>query len=103
MTHKAALDVWLDDTRPAPEGWLWCQHVHEVVALLKAGRVRRLELDHDLGMMPDGRLEKSGYDLCLWMAEHGRWPTERPTVHSMNPVGAEAMRFVIDRYFTEER
>ena len=43
----------------------------------------------------------TGYDLCLWMAEHGIWPAEKPTVHSMNPVGRQRMEGVIDRYFPE--
>jgi hypothetical protein len=89
------LDVFLDDVRDAPDGWHRCRAAHEVIALLKAGRVRRLSLDHDLG---EG--SQTGYHVVLWMAEGGRWPDVKPVVHSMNPVGAQAMRFVIDRYWT---
>lgn len=91
------LDVFLDDARVAPPGWHRCTTIYEVIALIKAKRVRKLSLDHDLGDHT-----KSGYYLCLWMAEQNKWPDEEPTVHSMNPVGAEAMRFVIRRYFPRQ-
>ena len=87
-------DVYLDDERATPSGWHRCHHVWEVVALIKAGEVRRLSLDHDLG---DG--EKTGYHLVLWMIENNRWPREKPVVHSANPVGAMAMRQLIDQWF----
>jgi len=87
-------DVYLDDERPTPYGWHRCYHVHEVVKLIKANEVRKLSLDHDLG---DG--EKTGYHLVLWMVENGRWPREKPVVHSANPVGAAVMRAMIDRWF----
>jgi hypothetical protein len=41
----------------------------------------------------------TGYKLCLWMADNGKWPDEKPVVHSQNPVGAFAMRQIIERYF----
>jgi hypothetical protein len=49
--------------------------------------------------MPHCEHVGTGYDLCLWMAETGHWPHEKPDVHSANPVGAKRMRGVIDRYF----
>lgn len=94
--------VWLDDWRwPTVEfarladiPIIWCRHVHEVVPFLKRREVAYLSLDHDLG-----EDKKTGYHLCLWMAKTGKWPTNKPLVHSQNPIGAEAMRFVIDRYY----
>lgn len=114
------ISMWLDDVRPAPEGWLHVTTVHEAIALIKAGKVARASLDHDLGLCSpcneeaakiasalDGVLSRTprncqcmtGYKLCLWMAESGKWPDERPAVHSANPVGALAMRQIIERYF----
>lgn len=88
------INVWLDDVRPAPAGWVRCMTVYEVMALLKRGNVGKMSLDHDLGPST-----KNGYSLVLWMVETGHWSQEKPEVHSMNPVGAEAMRFLIDKYF----
>lgn len=114
------INLWLDDYRPAPSGWLHVKTVADAKLHLEARRVRKASLDHDLGACEtcmDGKdidewLEASdcqsmphcdhvgtGYDLCLWMAETGHWPMESPTVHSANPVGRDRMRGVIARYF----
>lgn len=87
------MKVWLDDVRPAPEGWVLTRNVEEAKALLLAGGVSHLSLDHDLG--GDG---PDAYALCLWMAEHETWPSEWIGIHSMNPVGRDNMRTVINRY-----
>lgn len=44
------------------------------------------------------RKEKTGYDVTLWMAENNTWPRDGILVHSWNPVGAERMQGVVDRY-----
>lgn len=114
--------LWLDDIRPAPEGWLHVRTVAEAQTVLSTGRVLAASLDHDLGACtdclggrtPDQWLEDSayqsmpncshvgtGYELCLWMAEKGIWPKEPPNVHSANPVGRERMQGVIARYFPD--
>lgn len=95
-------DVYLDDERETPPGWHRCRYIHEVVALIKANDVRKLSLDHDLGDDEQGCRCKTGLDLVLWMVENNRWPREKPTVHSANPVGAEAMRRLIDKWFQLE-
>lgn len=95
-------DVYLDDERPTPPGWHRCYHVHEVIALIKAGEVRKLSLDHDLGVDENSLIEKTGYHLVLWMVENNRWPREKPTVHSANPVGAMVMRDMIERWFQKD-
>lgn len=102
------ISMYLDDERPAPEGWTLVKTAHEAIALIKAGKVARASLDHDLGLCSlctdRGSAARNcqcmtGYKVCLWMADNDKWPDEKPTVHSMNPVGAFAMRAVIDRYF----
>ena len=87
--------VWLDDIRPAPKDWVWCKTVTEAQIALRSGTVENLSLDHDLGAQPDG----DGIKLVLWLCEDGRhWPKNKPTVHSRNPVGAENMMALIERY-----
>ena len=87
------MKLWLDDTRPAPPDWVWCQSIEAAKTLLRTGKVESASLDHDLGLN-----KKTGYDLCMWMVENNTWPTNKPTVHSANPVGAIRMRGVISRY-----
>lgn len=114
------INLWLDDYRHPPLGWVWVKTVADAQTWLKTGRVQRASLDHDLGackecmrgMTLEEWLDKhkyvsapncehygTGYDLCLWMARTGCWPHEKPTVHSLNPVGHPRMVGVIDRYF----
>lgn len=118
------MNLWLDDVRDPVKhgaiGFVWVKTVSEAQALLKGGEVKRASLDHDLGAcdaclagrsveewlassnfmaMPNCEHFGTGYELCVWMAETGHWPKEKPAVHSANPVGRERMRGVIDRYF----
>jgi hypothetical protein len=86
--------LWLDDLRTPPdETWVWVETVDDAIALMESGEVAQASLDHDLGDgIPEGR------KLVLWMAEHQIWPTEMISVHSANPVGADHMAALIERY-----
>lgn len=120
------MKLWLDDVRdPAQHGaigYVWVKTVGDAKAKLLTGEVEKASLDHDLGAcdaclagrgaeqwlvendymaMPNCTHVGTGYDLCVWMAETGHWPKERPRVHSANPVGRERMCGVIERYFPE--
>jgi len=89
------MKLWVDDERPAPEGWLWAKNSHEAVGVLSyewpAGRVTDLSLDHDLGG------EDTTRSVVTWMVMHGIWP-ERIYVHTANPVGREWLEGMINKY-----
>lgn len=90
------VDLWLDDLRPAPEGWTLVRSVNEAILLLATGTVLRASLDHDLGEFAvDGG---DGFRLVDWMAEHDVWPPGGVLIHSANPVGRARMQATIDRY-----
>lgn len=111
------VDLWLDDMRPAPEGWLHVKTADEAKPYLALRAVRRASLDHDLGAcdacngksaeawleehdyksMPHCEHFGTGYTLVCWMEETGYWPQEKPTVHSANPAGRARMQQAIDR------
>lgn len=107
------VDLWLDDERPAPEGWFWAKTVNEAKTVLAAGGVRNASLDHDLGtcfrcnqegiclchMIESCSCHQTGSDLLRWMSEHNLWPENKPTVHSANPVGRQYMVDMIERYW----
>ena len=57
------MNVYLDDERKTPTGWLRAYWPDEVIKLLKTGKVKRLSLDHDLGDDEKG----TGYDVLLWI------------------------------------
>lgn len=86
----SSINLWLDDLRPAPEGWLHVKTVDQAKYFLRRGQVRQMSLDHDLGE------EETGYDLLVWLEREiakDRWQHVRPVifVHSANPVGRRKM------------
>lgn len=90
------MKLWLDDIRPAPEGYTHARSVNEAIALLVDVDVTHASLDHDLGdYAEDGG---DGYKLVLWMAENDCWPSEGIRVHSANPPGMARMLADIDHY-----
>lgn len=103
------MKLWLDDIRTPPSNeWYWARTADHAIERLRSGVVTECSLDHDLAdshyAMSTGYSnayglprEKTGLDVVKWMAEHNVWP-EIVKVHSMNPVGAEAMRKMIARY-----
>ena len=89
--------LWLDDIRPAPEGWTWHLHVDNMIDdirwLMYHGYViEMISLDNDLG-----ELEKEGYKVLDWL-ESLQIPIEFGIhIHSANPVARERMRAIIER------
>lgn len=85
----ASVKIWLDDERPAPEGWMWVKDPHQAICLLKTRglEIEAMAFDHDLGIgLP------TGYDVACVLEQEamlGRINRHiRLTVHSANPVGA---------------
>jgi hypothetical protein len=86
------VNLWLDDVRPAPLGWVHTANVFDAMCILSAYPVEHLSLDHDLGT------ELTGFDLLRWMKDENKWPTESIAIHSMNPVGRERMEQFIAQH-----
>ena len=89
------MKIYLDDTRPTPEGWVRAYWPDEVVDLLERHKVEVVSLDHDLGDDKRG----TGYDVVLWIEEAVATRNYRPprlVVHSANPPAAERMQRGID-------
>ena len=108
------MKLWVDDVRPAPDGYVWCKSVNEAIdcIVLRETRIgilvyddvlseERMEelsisvidMDHDAG---DYASQGGDYIKLLdWLEETGRnYPIR---IHSMNPVGVENMRRIIKR------
>lgn len=80
--------IWLDDLRPAPDGWYHCRTAEEAILLLGSGDVTAVSLDHDLGT------PLSGYEVACFIergAFEGTLPRIVCHVHSQNPEGAKRM------------
>lgn len=97
------MKIWVDDIRPAPHGYIECRSVNEArdtilmlelyATVNEAYRVELINIDHDAG-----DFSSNGGDfikLLDWLEESGRnYPIH---IHTMNPVGAENMRRIIQR------
>ena len=90
------IKLWIDDVRPAPEGYVWCKSVAQAIGLIDSCKYSKINIelidtDHDAGEFgpPD-------YIKVLdWLEETGHnYPIR---IHSMNPVGVANMRAIIQR------
>lgn len=90
----ALMKVYLDDERPAPIGWTRVYWPEEAIALLEAGQVSEISLDHDLGDDERG----TGYNVLLWIEEAVATRGFRPPkmrVHSANSSARQKMEAAI--------
>lgn len=93
------MKLWIDDVRPAPEGYVWCKSVFVAEATIiyaeGAGNmtIDLIDTDHDAG---DYACFGGDYIKLLdWLEETGRnYPIR---IHSANPVGVENIRRIIKR------
>ena len=117
------MKLWIDDIRPAPEGYIWAKSVNEAKAIIEEyadfissidlsnirnfdlrKQIQRdlrpffaaddlIDLDHDAGEY----VEDGGDYIKLldWIEEEGYKFTFH--IHSQNPVGRENMRRIIKR------
>ena len=96
---KGILKIWVDDVRPAPEGYVWLKSVNEVKKyladphILSNYEISLIDLDHDAGdYAKDGGdyirildwLEEIGYDGYIH-------------IHSMNAIGRMNMEAICHR------
>lgn len=92
------MKLWIDDVRPAPEGYEWCSTVNIAIAAIELWEdlpegIELIDIDHDAG---DFACDGGDYIRLLdWLEETGRdYPIR---IHSMNPVGVANMRRIIER------
>ena len=104
--------IWIDDVRPAPEGYVWCKSVNEArltivkcenetsfnvsddwISKIELTPVELIDTDHDAG---DYVVDGGDYIKLLdWLeATNRNYPIR---IHSANPVGAANMRRIIQR------
>ena len=94
------MKLWVDDVRPAPEGYRWIKSVNEAKeaievfeAFSKLSPIELIDIDHDASIYAN---DGGDYIKLLdWLEETGRnYPIH---IHSMNPVGVANMRRIIER------
>ena len=96
------MKLWIDDVRPAPEGWNWARSVNDAKHQIKwwekycqkwNPQGLLIDIDHDAG---DFAYDGGDYIKLLdWLEATDRnYPIH---IHSMNPVGVANMRRIIER------
>ena len=89
------MKLWIDDIRPAPEGYVWHRTVNSAITYIRCfeSEIELINMDHDAG---DYAIYGGDYIRLLdWLEETGRsYPIH---IHSANVVGIENMRRIIKR------
>ena len=99
------MKIYLDDVRPAPEGWKLVYTPEEAIAYILRDVVDEISLDYDLGL--DGI--RCGYLVLQWIEERVFYDpyflAPKIHLHTMNPVGRARMQACIDniKHIEEER
>lgn len=95
---KGILKIWVDDVRPAPEGYIWLKSVNEAkryISMIYSYGVTdiMLSVDHDAG---DYAKDGGDYiEILNWLEEIGY--DGYIHIHSMNAVGKINMRNIIQK------
>ena len=95
--------LWIDDIRPAPTGFIWVKTVKEAKAAIRfyertfsCEDIIVISLDHDAGEF--ARDGKDYIEVLNWLETEGIVDTGYFFhIHSMNVVGAENMRRIIQK------
>lgn len=93
------MKIWVDDIHPMPKGYsVWCKSVNGAIQAIKAIEgtkyvIEVIDLDHDAG---DFAADGGDYIRLLdWLEATGRnYPIR---IHSMNPVGRQNMKSIIEK------
>ena len=103
------MKLWIDDIRPAPEGYKWCKTVSKAKSIITKFENENKQIQESFGFDPiplevididhdAGDYAKYGGDyikLLDWLEETGcNYPIR---IHSQNPVGVQNMRAIIQR------
>lgn len=99
------MKLWIDDVRPAPEGYYWIKSVDQAIRVINKysnwldnnmqgiDLIELIDMDHDAGVY--AHFGGDYIKLLDWLEEQGMsYPIH---IHSMNPVGVENMRRIIQR------
>lgn len=89
--------IWVDDVRKKPDDYdIWLKSVTDTIHYLRSFKPSDnflIDIDHDAGDF--SILGGDYYKILDWCEKHHLNPTVH--IHSMNPVGIQKMRLIIQR------
>lgn len=102
------MKVWLDDLKPAPDGWTWVKSSADALTVLRSlygtmvdapgwsngdrsDSFEAIAFDHDLGGADDSR------KVMTWIVEYGFWPADIWFI-TFNPIGRSWLAGTARRY-----
>lgn len=94
------MKLWIDDVREAPDGYKWIHSVDEAkyIISLYGNKIDLIDIDHDAGAF--SQFGGDYIKLLDWLEETNQsYPIK---IHSMNPVGVQNMRQIIQKNNWEE-
>ena len=110
------MKIWIDDNRPAPDGYIWCKSTLNALHTIykyRFNEITEIHLDHDAGMYA-----KEGGDFINVLTELERLTSSKNAfksafwknkcqemhfvLHSQNAVGVQTMRAIIERNHWKE-
>jgi hypothetical protein len=96
---KSNVRLWVDDQRPAPEGWLHARTYEDAVHWIQhfGSRLEEISLDHDLNAahhVGDYSDRTTGYDVLEYLLNAGLRPVIR--IHTMNAEGVQRMTDLLE-------
>lgn len=91
------INVFLDDWRIAPKGWVQAWNVDDLVSIFenKEYEVNKLSLDNDLGRNEHGVFLLEGLDFVKIFIERGYF-CNRIYFHTANPIAKQNMIFDLE-------
>lgn len=97
------MKIWVDDIRPAPAEYIWCQCTNDALRLIRANinDIEIIDLDHDMGKTFGGDAIKVLQELERLCHRFTFYPSKIEKIsfrlHSANPVGVANMRAIIQK------
>lgn len=91
------MKVYLDDWRPAPEGWRLCTSAFVLCHWLEnySDQISEISLDHDLGLE-----NECGYDVLLWIEKEmilNSYVPPKIKIHTANPSARQKMELALEK------
>lgn len=95
-------NIWLDDERPEPQGWVRAKTATECIELLRTTECNTLSLDHDLGDCELYGIDTNGtgYDVISWIEEQvftneSYVAPKEILIHTANPSARRKMELAL--------